>query len=415
MELKLLILLYIIFHGISIVDGRTATAPGIFNVMHFGAQANGLTDDSQAFLKAWKAACRSTGVVRVVIPRGTYFLSPVQFSGPCPNVQLLTVQLQASLKASTDLTKYVKGTWVQFGWVDNLRLTGGGTLDGQGSASWRFNKCPVKLNCKVLPTSLTFVNTNNTAVKGITSLNSKFFHIALLGNQNLKASKIKISAPANSPNTDGIHLEHNSGVKISNSVIGTGDDCVSIGQGNNDVTLSGINCGPGHGISVGSLGKYKNEGDVTGLMVRDCTLIGTDNGLRIKTWANSPSSTKASNITYENILMRNVKNPIIIDQAYCPYAYCKATMPSRVKISNIKFKNIRGTSMTTVAVALMCSQGFPCQKVSLRDVNLQYIGAQKTVATCQNVVAEYAGVQKPPPCQSQVSTSKTGKGSSLYQ
>lgn len=85
-------------------------------------------------------------------------------------------------------------------------------------------------------------------MKDITSVNSKFFHIALLSNANFKASGIKIVAPAESPNTDGIHLERNTAVTISKSEIGTGDDCISVGQGNHDITIAGIKCGPGHGI-----------------------------------------------------------------------------------------------------------------------------------------------------------------------
>lgn len=79
--------------------------------------------------------------------------------------------------------------------------------------------------------------------------------------------------------------------------------------------------------SVGSLGKYRNEGDVSGLVVRDCTITGTSNGIRIKTWANSPYSSVATNMTFENIVMNNVTNPILIDQAYCPFTSCTSMVP----------------------------------------------------------------------------------------
>lgn len=74
--------------------------------------------------------------------------------------------------------------------------------------------------------------------------------------------------------------------------------------------------------SVGSLGRYRNEGDVSGLVVKNCSLTGTANGIRIKTWPNSPGSSSATNMTFENITMNNVSNPIIIDQSYCPFGFC---------------------------------------------------------------------------------------------
>lgn len=140
--------------------------------------------------------------------------------------------------------------------------------------------------------------------------------------ENLDIESVTIRAPGNSPNTDGIHIADSTNVTITNAIIGTGDDCISIGPGNSNLNISNVLCGPGHGISVGSLGKNLGETDVVGLTVRNCTLNGTTNGLRIKTWQSSPTPLKAAHFTYEDIIMNNVYNPIIIDQEYCPYASC---------------------------------------------------------------------------------------------
>lgn len=61
-----------------------------------------------------------------------------------------------------------------------------------------------------------------------------------------------------------------------------------------------------------------------GVNVRNCTINGTQNGVRIKTWPGAPAST-ASNFTFEDIVMNNVSNPIIIDQEYCPSHSCKSS------------------------------------------------------------------------------------------
>lgn len=70
--------------------------------------------------------------------------------------------------------------------------------------------------------------------------------------------------------------------------------------------------------SVGSLGKYENEEDVYGITVKNCTLVGTENGIRIKSWPAGKTPSKASSMIFQNILMNNVRNPIVIDQQYCP-------------------------------------------------------------------------------------------------
>lgn len=75
--------------------------------------------------------------------------------------------------------------------------------------------------------------------------------------------------------------------------------------------------------SIGSLGKYPDEIEVKNIRVMNCTMKGTTNGLRIKTWPDKYAGA-ASHITFRDIVMNNVANPIVIDQEYeCSPANCK--------------------------------------------------------------------------------------------
>jgi len=63
-----------------------------------------------------------------------------------------------------------------------------------------------------------------------------------------------------------------------------GDDCISIQTGCSNVYVHNVNCGPGHGISIGSLGKDNTRACVSNITVRDVNIHDSMNGVRIKTW-----------------------------------------------------------------------------------------------------------------------------------
>lgn len=165
----------------------------------------------------------------------------------------------------------------------------------------------------------------NSWIHHIRSLNSKNTHFSLFACDTVTLSNVRIDAPADSPNTDGIHIGSSKNINIIDSIIRTGDDCVGMVSGSQNILISGVRCGPGHGISIGSLGRSHAEEEVNGIAVRNTTFYGTQNGVRIKTWAPS-LQTVASNITFEDINMRDVMNPIVIDQDYCPMANCLAVI-----------------------------------------------------------------------------------------
>jgi len=84
-------------------------------------------------------------------------------------------------------------------------------------------------------------------------MNSKLYHIVILGCQGVKVVGVNIVAPGNSPNTDGIHVQMSSDVSIVQTNIMTGDDCVSVGPGTTGLRIQRVFCGPGHGIRWFSL------------------------------------------------------------------------------------------------------------------------------------------------------------------
>jgi len=79
--------------------------------------------------------------------------------------------------------------------------------------------------------------------------------------------------------------------------------------------------------SIGSLGRAEEEQGVDNVTVSNVDFMGTNNGVRIKTWGKD-SNSFARNIVFQHINMKMVKNPIIIDQHYCLHKPC----PKQVRI-----------------------------------------------------------------------------------
>ncbi|KAK7401466.1 hypothetical protein VNO78_12976 [Psophocarpus tetragonolobus] len=343
----------------------------VFDISKYGATLNG--DITQAMTNAWYDACASTTPSKVMIPKGIFKLNQIELKGPC--ISPIEVHVDGIIQAPQDPTQLNgDAQWIKFTYINFFTLSGRGTFDGQGAIAWKQNNCWKSNHCKKISMNFGFGFLNNTIIQGITSKDSKNFHVNVLGCNNITFTNFNIIAPATSPNTDGIHIGRSIHVNITNTNIATGDDCISLGDGSKQITVLNVTCGPGHGISVGSLGKYLNEEPVEGFTVKNCTLNNTDNGLRIKTWPSTLVTITVSDMHFEDIKMVNVKNPIIIDQEYCPWNQCTKEGPSKIKISKVTFKSIVGTSATQEGVILDCSSGVPCEDVVLSDIDLTFNG-----------------------------------------
>ncbi|KAH0460056.1 hypothetical protein IEQ34_010719 [Dendrobium chrysotoxum] len=168
-------------------------------------------------------------------------------------------------------------------------------------------------------------------------------------------------------------------ITITGSTMATGDDCVSLGEGVSNAWIENIKCGPGHGISIGSLG------DGTGTtMVQNVTVSSVvftehnmDLGLRHGRLLHLMGFVR--DITFQHGTMKN---------------------SSGIKISKVTFSDVHGTSSTQVAVKLDCSKSNPCQGIQLTNIKLSYNGKNPELAKsfCRNVKGKNSGFVVPPSC-----------------
>ncbi|KAK9068764.1 hypothetical protein SSX86_012880 [Deinandra increscens subsp. villosa] len=344
----------------------TATSAATYNVKKLGAKPDGKTDSTKPFTDAWSRACGSNKPATVYVPKGTFMVGGLRFSGPCKNSDV-TVRIDGTLVAPENYFVLGKARyWLRFQHVHGVTIVGG-TVDARGAGLWACKSSRSK-NCPDGATSLAISNSNNVKVYGLTSVNSQMFHIVVNGCKNVRVVGVNVVAPADSPNTDGIHVQLSTGVTILDSKISTGDDCVSIGPGATDLWVENVACGPGHGISIGSLGKDYNEQGVKNVTVK------------------------------RNAIMTNVENPILIDQNYCPGHKNCPNQVSGVRISNVKYQDVHGTSATKVAVRFDCSKKYPCKRITMQDVNLSFKNKVPASAYCVNAGGKTSGVMKPTSC-----------------
>src|SRR6202158_68216 len=123
---------------------------------------------------------------------------------------------------------------------------------------------------------------------------------------------------------------------ITHCVIYSGDDNVAIkaGTGNptTHMTIAHNHFYAGHGMSIGS----NTDGGASAIRVTDLSIDHADNGIRIK--SNSSRGGLVHDIVYEDVCIRETKNPILMDSNYSYYGKDRDKLP---QFKDIILRNVR--------------------------------------------------------------------------
>ncbi|KAI3455331.1 hypothetical protein Pfo_011994 [Paulownia fortunei] len=364
-------------------------ATTIFNVMSYGAVGNGRADDSEAFLKAWKAACqgqaKSSTPVVYVPPERTFFLNPLTFNGPCKSSRIYML-------VSGNIVAPVKTAWR--GNQINAWIIFYGVIDGQGSSWWPDKPCfndPANGQYCKGPTGMIFRRCNGLRLDGFSKINGPGSHILIAATNDAIVSNLRVIARGIALilmeltflAQQGYKSEILSLQQVPNILhVINSDDCIAISAGSSNIDITGITCGPGHGISIGSLGSGGFD-VVENVRVRNCTLTETLTGVRIKTLQGGKGY--ARKISFEGIKFVAVDNPIQIEQFYCPLKVNCQNYTSAVAISDVSFTAISGTSVASNVISLSCSQTTGCTNIKLDRVYItSSTPGKKVYANCFN-------------------------------
>lgn len=211
--------------------------------------------------------------------------------------------------------------------VDNSGIMGLGSIDGRGGATllgqnvakdvtwWQLaHAAKVKDESQSVFPLIVVARAHNFTMYNITLRNSPAVHVAIAGSDGFTAWGVKIMTPGTARNTDGIDPHSSRNVTIEHCFIHAGDDDVAVGSSHgapaSDISILHNHFYAGHGMSIGS----PTSGGVNHMLVDDLTIDGAQNGIRIKS---DPSRGGfVHDITYRNVCIRNVTNPLMFTPHY---------------------------------------------------------------------------------------------------
>ena len=391
---------------------QTAPTSGFFNVLSFGASADGQTKCTEAIRKAIDAAVAKGGGT-IYFPAGTYLTGPIHLRSHIT----LFVDAGATVKFSTDFDDYlpmVPSRWegiavtnfsplIYAYQAEDIAIVGRGTLDGQGQPWWDFlrklrgnrdeprskwqeefagaNKDIIAemnygpLNTGFLrPPFIQPYECTNVLIEGVTIRNSPFWNVTPVYCEGVNVRGVSIISPASSPNTDGINPDSCRNTRISDCYISVGDDCITIKSGRDaggrrvgkpleNCTIVNCTLLRGHGLSIGS----EMSGGVKNLTIANCVFDGTDRGIRIKSTRGRGGVVE--DIRISNLVMRNIR-----DEALLLTTFYTKTQPEPVSERTPIFRNIHFDHITgdaKVAGELTGLEEMPIENVTFSDIQLE--------------------------------------------
>ena len=370
----------------------------------FGAVGDGKTDCSEAFAQALKHL-KKQGGGHLIVPNGRWLTGPIKLISNFD----LHLEDQATIVFSPNRELYVQPSdslrdgskkcyaLIHGSKLENVAITGRGTLDGQG-IYWR----PVKQNKvdeeiwdevnamggvlradgdsknwkiwypynlkkeynvpniasdpiiqeKMRPHLVNITDSKNVLLENVHLLNSPKFHFVPTRVQNLIVDGVNIRCPHWAQNGDAMDPGNVQVALIVNCNISCGDDGICMKGG---VAEKGVEAGPQRdflitndtvyaahgGFVIGS----EFSGGMQRLVVKDCYFDGTDIGCRFKSAPGRGGW--CEDIYCQNIIMKNMQqSAILISSGYADKgAGVSATDKDKKDAffpdwSNITFRNI---------------------------------------------------------------------------
>jgi polygalacturonase len=403
------------------------TAPSC-SPLSFGAAGDGVTDNTLAIQNAVDScAAQGGGIVelRVVGNAAVYLTGPFTLQS---HVQL-QIDKGVTLRATNDHSRYV-GAYINWVYQPNealisakgaqdVGIIGAGIIDGAGNqlqpnggpSWWTLGESQPT---STRPWLLEFYQCEHVTISGVTLKNSPMWNQALRFSNDITEDGVTISAPPNSPNTDGVDVVGSTNVTLSSLNIAVGDDIVAIKSGlpidptdpkqkglpqmaASQIQVTGITAGSGHGISIGS----EASNGVNNVTIQNVHFNFTGNGFRIKTARDRGG--QIYNIVAEDLVMTGVGVPIIFDAYYPglggphepPYDRAAPITATTPYVHDITIANVTAIGATTQSVIV----GLPescMHNITLNNVSVQTGSAGLSLRHMTGTFTDMTSTPPPP-------------------
>lgn len=390
------------FLGATLLGAGTPHA--VYNVRDYGATGGGRVLETKALNQAVDA-CAAAGGGTVYLPAGRYLTGTVVLKSHVT----LELDAGATLLGSEDPADYpaTPSVWgdgsemmaplIYAVDAENVTITGRGTIDGQGAIWWRrvrlnqpkkFPPGPqteadhaeaLKLS-RGRPHLIRPVRCTDFVLENVTLRNSAEWNVHPMLCDRVRVDGVTILNPAtNAHNTDGINPESCRNVQILNCRIDTGDDCVTLKSGKDElgrkmarpdenITIANCVMYHGHGgVTIGS----EMSGGVRNVVVTNCVFQGTDIGIRLKSQRGRGGIVEGLSVS--NLVMQDVPTPFSISSFYAGSDRPADVHPvneGTPRFRNLMFSNItaRGAKVAGVIIGL---QEMPVADVTFANVQIE--------------------------------------------
>lgn len=373
---------------VSVILGSVSAA--VYNIADYGAKPDTTVTSTTAIQAAIDAAS-SAGGGRVLVPSGNWATGSIFLRS---NVEL-HLEHGATLFGSTNIDDYTPVSTdylslrthvptIQLIYadnVDNVAITGTGTIDGRGRA---FPKLSWNDEGMTRPHLLRFINSRNITVSGITLRNSGCWMQHYLACDKVKITNITV-INRNNYNNDALDLDGCHDVVVSGLIADSDDDGITLKSTSprlcQDITIS--NCVVSSHCNAIKLGTETNGG-FHNIIVRGITVKPSDDQSSLffgKPIGSSAISLEIvdggsmSAVDIADITVTGTESPIFIRLGNRARPYAEGVPVEKIgEISGVTIHDVIVNDAGPVGCSITGLEGHPVKDITLRNISISHTG-----------------------------------------